>query len=65
MATAASFPGSDSSGLSVRVRSLKGTRNLHVMQSYLPFMKQGSAGVTLVYMGTVGGRLRGLVFQEK
>lgn len=28
-------------------------------------MKQGSVGVTLVYMGTAGGRLRGLFFQEK
>ena len=35
------------------------------MQSYLPYMKQGRAGVTLVYMGTTGGRLGGLVFQEK
>lgn len=65
LATAASFPGSDSSDLSAWVISLKGTRNLHVMQSCLTSMKQGSAGVTLVYTATAGGRFGGSVFQEK
>lgn len=64
LATAASFPGSDSSALTAWVRSLKGTRNLHVTQAYLPSMQQGSADVTLVYMGIAGRRLGGLVFQE-
>lgn len=36
LATAASFPGSDSSALTAWVRSSKGTRNLHVTQAYLP-----------------------------
>lgn len=35
------------------------------MQSYLTSMKQGSAGVTLVYTATAGGRFGGSVFQEK
>lgn len=64
LATAASFPGSDSSALTAWVGSSKGTRNLHVTQAYLSSTQQGSAGVTLVYMGIAGRRLGGLVFQE-
>lgn len=64
LARAAYFPGSDSSALTAWVRSLKGSWNLHVTQSYVPSMKQSSAGVTLVCMGIAGGCLGGLVFQE-